>query len=62
MENNIKPVEPWVDTNALLKHLKISRAKFEQLILEGLPMMRIDALRRFRISEVEEWLKNRNQQ
>ena len=62
MDDNTKQIEPFSDTNKMIAHLKLSRAKFELLILEGMPMLRIDKSRRFKISEVEEWLRNRNKQ
>jgi hypothetical protein len=61
MDDNTKQIEPFSDTNEMIAHLKLSRAKFELLILEGMPMLRIDKSRRFKISEVEEWLRSRNQ-
>jgi hypothetical protein len=59
MENNTKPIEAFVDTNQMLSHLKLSRAMFELLVVEGLPLLRIGKARRFKISQVEDWLKSR---
>jgi len=58
MEDNIKQMEPYVDLHKLLQHFSIARAKVEKLIREGMPILRIGKSRRFKISEVEEWLKN----
>lgn len=58
MDNNTKH-EAWVDTNYMLQHFDISRGKFEQLVAEGLPVLRIDGARRFKPTEVEHWLKQR---
>jgi excisionase family DNA binding protein len=59
MEDNTKQMEPYVDLHKLLEHFSIARAKVEKLIREGMPMLRIGKSRRFRLSEVEEWLKNK---
>jgi excisionase family DNA binding protein len=57
MEHNTKHNEPYVDLHAVLQHFSIARSKLEKLIREGLPMLRIGKSRRFRVTEVEEWLK-----
>lgn len=59
MEDNTKQMEPYVDLHKLLEHFSIARAKVEKLIREGMPILRIGKSRRFRLSEVEEWLKNK---
>jgi excisionase family DNA binding protein len=59
MEDNTKQMEPYVDLHKLLQHFSIARAKVERLIHEGMPILRIGKSRRFKLSEVEEWLKNK---
>ena len=59
MEDNTKHIEPYVDLHAVLKYFSIARAKVEKLIHEGMPMLRIGKSRRFRLTEVEQWLKDR---
>lgn len=62
MQDNIKHKEPYTDLHEVLKYFHIARAKAERLIREGMPMLRIGKHRRFKISEIEEWLRNRNKE
>jgi excisionase family DNA binding protein len=57
MEDNQKQPEPYVNMHRLMDHFKVSRPKVEAMIHEGLPMLRLGRSRRFKITEVEEWLK-----
>lgn len=62
MEDNTKQLEPYVDLHKVIEHFKVGRPMIEILIREGMPMLRIRKSRRFKLSEVEEWLKNRNKE
>ena len=58
-KDNIQ-VEKWVDIHELVEHFGLSKAKLEQLHSEGLPVLRIGKVRRYKITEVEAWLKERS--
>lgn len=58
MEHNNINNEPWVDAKAVQKHFGMSKSNFEIWYRRGMPVFRIEKLRRFRISEVEKWLKD----
>lgn len=56
--NNILHEEPWVDAKTIQKHFGMSKSNFEIWFRRGMPVMRIDKLRRFKISQVEAWLED----
>jgi hypothetical protein len=55
-DNNINN-EPWVDAKTIQKYFAMSKSNFEIWFRRGMPVFRIEKLRRFKISEVEAWLK-----
>lgn len=55
-----KQTESYVNANDVCKHLRIARSKFVQLCMEGLPRIQIgNKAFRYKLSEVEAWLKQR---
>ena len=62
MENNTIKTEGYVTTIELMRHLSLPKSTFEKLTKEGMPVLRIGKARRFKISEVETWLKNKAQE
>jgi hypothetical protein len=54
-------VEPYVDAKRLAEHLDVSVSTIKRWRREGMPSHRWEStrLRRFRISEVDDWLNAR---
>jgi hypothetical protein len=52
-------VEPWVTKQRLADHLLVTRRWIEQQQHHGLPYLRMGGMNRYRISEVETWLRER---
>jgi hypothetical protein len=51
--------EPWVTKQQLADHLLVTRRWVELQQHAGLPYLRMCGLNRYRISEVEAWLRDR---
>lgn len=51
--------EPWVTKQQLADHLLVTRRWVELQQHAGLPYLRMGGLNRYRISEVESWLRER---
>ncbi len=47
--------EPWVTKQQLADHLSVTRRWIE--LQRGLPFLRMGAMNRYRISEIEAWLR-----
>ncbi|HEV3071774.1 MAG TPA: hypothetical protein VGY76_10175 [Solirubrobacteraceae bacterium] len=54
-------VEAWVTKRQLAAHLQVSPRWIELQYPHGLPHVRRDAIVRYRISEVERWLREGEQ-
>jgi hypothetical protein len=52
-------VEPWITKHALAAHLGVSCRWIELQQRVGLPHLRMGAINRYSISEVEAWLRER---
>jgi predicted DNA-binding transcriptional regulator AlpA len=48
--------EPYVDSNAVMEFLSVPRRTLELLVKQGLPHIRINRSRRYRLSEIQAWL------
>jgi hypothetical protein len=51
--------ERWVTKQQLADHLQVTRRWIEQQQHLGLPRLRMTGMNRYRISEVEQWLRER---
>ncbi len=51
--------EPWVTKQQLADHLLVTRRWVELQQHAGLPYLRMGGLNRYRVSEVEAWLRDR---
>jgi hypothetical protein len=49
--------EPWLDKRRLAEHLGCGIRWIEMRVAEGMPCAMIAGRRKFRTSEVEEWLE-----
>jgi hypothetical protein len=54
---NVIQLEPWLDKRALANHLGCGIRWIEMRTAEGMPSAIIAGRRKFRASEVEEWLE-----
>lgn len=52
--------EGYVTTSELMRYLSLPKSTFELLVKQGMPVLRIGKSRRFKVSEVENWLINRS--
>lgn len=52
-------VEPWLAKPQMAAHLGMSVRWLEQQTAAGMPSVLIGGRRRYRVSEVEAWLRNR---
>ncbi|MHB8243267.1 MAG: hypothetical protein ACYDHN_14915 [Solirubrobacteraceae bacterium] len=60
MAGLIEPTnEPWVTKQQLADHLLVTRRWVELQQHAGLPYLRMCGLNRYRLSEVEAWLRER---
>jgi hypothetical protein len=60
MAGLIEPTnEPWVTKQQLADHLLVTRRWVELQQHAGLPYLRMCGLNRYRVSEVEAWLRER---
>lgn len=57
MELNNTNEESWVNAVEVMKYLALPKSTFEKLFKQGMPVLRIGKLRRFKLSEVEKWLR-----
>lgn len=55
-----KHPEQWVTKQQLADHLQVTRRWIEYQQHLGLPYLRLGAINRYRLSEVEAWLRQRN--
>lgn len=53
------PREPWVTKQQLAEHLSVTRRWIELQQQFGLPRLSRGGMNRYRISEVEAWLRER---
>ncbi len=54
---NVAELERWLDKRALADHLGCGVRWIEDRLSEGMPSAMIAGRRKFRASEVEEWLE-----
>jgi hypothetical protein len=54
-----RPREPWVTKQQLAEHLGVTRRWIELQQQFGLPRLSTGGMNRYRISEVEAWLRER---
>jgi hypothetical protein len=60
MDGIVAPtVESWVTKQTLADHLLVTRRWIELQQHHGLPYLRMGSMNRYRISEVESWLRER---
>jgi phage terminase Nu1 subunit (DNA packaging protein) len=52
-----EPPEPWITKQQLADHLAVTRRWIELQQHRGLPHTRMGGINRYRISEVEAWLR-----
>jgi len=61
MDNNIN--EPWVSTKDIAEHLGVTKDTIHKWIKTGIiPCCRVGKLWKFKKSEVDDWVKNTNNQ
>lgn len=53
--------EKYITTDELMSYLKVARCSIQRYIARGLPSVKIGGFRRFKLSEVEAWIKKQNQ-
>ena len=51
-------VENYLTMDELMTYLKVSRVSIQRYMIKGMPSVKLGGLRRFKISEVENWLRN----
>jgi excisionase family DNA binding protein len=51
-------LENYLTMDDLMKYLKVSRVSITRYINKGMPSVKLGGLRRFKVSEVENWLRN----
>lgn len=59
--NNNLPVEKWVDAKTVRNYFQMPKSTFENWFRRGMPCLRLAKARRFKISEVEKWLKEQHE-
>jgi hypothetical protein len=59
MTGLIEEVEPWIIKQQLADHLLVTRRWIEFQQHFGLPYLRMGCMNRYRVSEVEDWLRER---
>lgn len=59
--NTTKQQEAFVDAHVIMEYLCIGRSTFESWVKSGMPCLRVRGIRRFKISEVETWLRENNE-
>jgi len=52
-------IENYLTAEELMKYLKVSRVSITRYMKQGMPSVKLGGLRRFKISEVESWLKTK---
>jgi hypothetical protein len=57
--DNPAVVEPWLTKQQLADHLLVTRRWIELQQHAGLPYLRMGGLNRYRVSEVETWIRER---
>ena len=60
MNQNQVKTESYVTTSEMMRYLSLPKSTFELLVKQGMPVLRIGKSRRFKVSEVENWLINRS--
>ena len=53
--------ESWVDAKAVQKYFSIPKSTFEMWFRRGMPCLRFNKARRFKLSAVEAWMKEQNE-
>jgi hypothetical protein len=56
-EDRWEPPEPWLTKRQLADHLAVSGRWIELQQRRGLPYLRMGGINRYRISQVEAWLR-----
>jgi excisionase family DNA binding protein len=51
-------LENYLTMADLMKYLNVGRAAIHRYITQGMPSVKLGGLRRFKVSEVENWLRN----
>ena len=51
-------LENYLTMADLMKYLNVGRAAIHRYIIQGMPSVKLGGLRRFKVSEVENWLRN----
>ena len=57
MADNNENTIGWLTTKEIMRYLALPKSTFESLVKKGMPLLRIGKARRFKVSEVESWLK-----
>jgi len=52
-------IENYLTAEELMKYLKVSRVSITRYMKRGMPSVKLGGLRRFKISDVENWLKDK---
>lgn len=60
-DNNTTKNIHWVGPKQVQEHFRISKSGFENLFHAGMPCLRIGKSRRFLLTDVEKWLKERHE-
>jgi len=58
MTKPLDKTKTWITSKEMMHYLALPKSTFELLIKRGMPLLRIGKIRRFKIGEVETWLKN----
>jgi hypothetical protein len=57
VSTRLADLEPWLDKRALAAHLDCGERWIEYRMAEGMPAWKIAGRVKFRVSEVEPWLR-----
>lgn len=58
MTKTFDQTKTWITSKEMMHYLALPKSTFELLIKRGMPLLRIGKIRRFKVGEVETWLKN----
>lgn len=51
--------ELYVDSLEVMKYLSVSKSTLERLVADGMPHIKINRSRRYKLSEIDRWLNKR---
>lgn len=51
--------ELYVDSLEVMKYLSVSKSTLERLVADGMPHVKINRSRRYKLSEIDRWLNKR---